>query len=80
MHLSETCDENQPLLITNVETTPSTNLDLTATDTIHQHLQERDLLPEAHLVDGGYVDARALADGESIYGLDLIGPAKPDPS
>ena len=77
-HLTETCDKDQPLLITNVEITPSTSLDLTVTDTIHQHLQERDLLPGAHLVDAGYVDARALAEGESIYGLDLIGPAKLD--
>jgi transposase len=79
-HLTETCDKDQPLLITNVETTPSTDLDLTVTDTIHQHLQERDLLPKEHLVDGGYVDARALADGESVYSLDLIGPAKLDSS
>ncbi len=80
VHVTETCDEDQPLLITNVETTTSASLDLEWTDTIHQHLQEKDLLPKDHLVDAGYVDARALAEGRSIYGLDLIGPTKPDPS
>jgi Transposase DDE domain len=77
VHVTETCDEDQPLLITNVETTTSASLDLEWTDTIHQHLQEKDLLPREHLVDAGYVDARALAKGRSIYGLDLIGPTKP---
>ncbi|MFC2037400.1 transposase [Chloroflexota bacterium] len=77
VHLTEVCDDDQPLLITNVETTTSASLDLEWTDTIHQHLQEKDLLPKEHLVDAGYVDARALAEGESIYGLDLIGPTKP---
>ena len=80
VHLTESCDEDRPLLITNVETTTSASLDLEWTDTIHQHLQERDLLPKEHLVDAGYVDARALAEGTSIYGLDLIGPTKLDPS
>jgi len=78
VHLTETCDEDLPLLITNVETTTSASLDLQWTDTIHQHLQEKDLLPSEHLVDAGYVDARALLEGESKYGLDLVGPTKPD--
>jgi transposase len=80
VHVTETCDVDQPMLITNVETTTSASLDLEWTDTIHQHLQEKELLPKDHLVDAGYVDARALAEGKSIYGLDLIGPTKPDPS
>lgn len=79
VHLTETCDEDRPLLITNVETTTSASLDLQWTDTIHQHLQQKDLLPTEHLVDAGYVDACALAEGESKYGLDLVGPVKLDP-
>jgi transposase len=80
VHVTETCDEDQPLLITNVETTTSASLDLEWTDTIHQHLKDKELLPKDHLVDTGYVDARALAEGRSVYGLDLIGPTKPNPS
>jgi transposase len=79
VHLTETCDEDQPQLITNVETTTSTSPDLEWTDTIHQHLQKKDLLPRQHLMDAGYVDARVLDEGESKYGLDLVGPAKLDP-
>jgi ABC-type glycerol-3-phosphate transport system substrate-binding protein len=80
VHLSETCEEDQPLLITNVETTPSTTQDVSVTETIHEHLEEKDLLPKQHLVDAGYVDARGLAESQSEYGVDLYGPARPDPS
>jgi transposase len=79
-HLTETCEDNQPLLITNVETTPSPTQDVSVTETIHEHLEEKDLLPEQHLVDSGYVDARGLAESQSEYGIDLLGPARPDSS
>jgi transposase len=51
VHLSETCEEDQPLLITRVETTPSTTQDVSVTETIRQHLEGKDLLPEQHVVD-----------------------------
>jgi len=80
VHLSETCEEDQPLLITNVETTPSTTQDVSVTETIHQHLEDKNLLPQQHLVDAGYVDARGLAESQSDYGVDLYGPTRPDTS
>jgi transposase len=80
VHLSETCEEDQPLLITNVETTPGTTQDVSVTETIHEHLEDKDLLPEQHLVDAGYVDARGLAESQSEYGVDLYGPTRPDNS
>jgi transposase len=79
-HLTETCEEDQPLLITNVETTSSTTEDFDVTETIHQHLSEKDLLPAEHLVDSGYIDARVLAESQSEHGVDLVGPARRDPS
>lgn len=79
-HLTETCEQDQPLLITNVETTPSTTPDVSVTETIHQHLQEKDLLPGEHLLDAGYVDARGLAESESEYGVNMVGPTPPDTS
>lgn len=79
-HLTETCEADQPLLITNVETTPSTTPDSKLTEPIHQHLDERGLAPGEHVVDGGYVDAQALADSESEHQIDLIGPAPADTS
>jgi transposase len=37
VHLTETCDNGLPNLITNVETTPSTIVDGEMTNAIHQH-------------------------------------------
>jgi transposase len=54
LHVTETCDADRPLLITNGETTTSVSLELECTDTIHQRLQEKDLLPKEHLVDAGH--------------------------
>jgi len=80
VHLTETCEGNLPSLITNVETTSSATTDVEMTQTIHQHLAEKDLHPKEHLVDAGYVDARILAESQSEYGVDVIGPAPGDQS
>lgn len=80
VHLTETCEEDRPLLITNVETTSGTTEDFDVTETIHQHLDERDLLPAEHLLDAGYVDARVLAESQSEHGVDVVGPVRRDPS
>jgi transposase len=53
VHLTETCDDDLPHVITNVETTNATTADHSMTDVIHGHLAERDLLPSEHLVDSG---------------------------
>ena len=80
VHLTETCEEDQPLLITNVETTLSTIHDFDVTETIHQHLGKRDLLPTEHLLDSGYIDSQVLVNSQNEHGVDLIGPARRDPS
>jgi transposase len=80
VHLTETCEEDRPLLITNVETTPSTLQDFNVTETIHQHLDDKDLLPAEDLVDSGYTDAQVLAESQSEYKVDLLGPVRRDPS
>jgi len=80
VHLTETCEEDKPLIVTNVETTPATTPDSEVTDTIHRHLDEKNLLPGEHIVDAGYVDADELATGESEYGVDLLGPVSKDTS
>src|SRR5258708_39427238 len=38
VHLTETCDDDLPHLVTNVETTEATRTDQTMTDLIHIHL------------------------------------------
>jgi group II intron reverse transcriptase/maturase len=53
---------SHPHLITNVATTAGPTADGAATPVIHAALQARDLLPQAHLVDTGFLDTdRALA-------------------
>jgi transposase len=80
VHLSETCEIDQPLLITNVETAPSTTPDVSMTETIHQHLKEKELLPGEHLIDAGYVDGQGLAESKQTYGVDVVGPVQRDTS
>jgi transposase len=75
VHFSETCDEDAPQLITHVETTRAGINDERALSAIHDGLAEKDLLPDQHLVDAGYVDAANLLDSQQ-YGVDLLGPVR----
>lgn len=78
VHLSETCDEDAPHLITYVETESATTKDHEVTENLHQNLAELELLPDKHLVDAGYIDAQLLVDSKNHYEVDLIGPAPRD--
>jgi len=49
VHLTETCDEDTPNLITDVTTTPATTLDFPVLATIQQNLAERAVLPSEQL-------------------------------
>lgn len=76
VHLSETCDEKSPRLITNVLTTPATTQDVACTDNIHNALYQKQLLPSRHFVDAGYVDADLLVQSSKMYGIELFGPTR----
>ena len=78
VHLSESCDDDQPHLITNVETTLATTTDNAMTDVIQTHLAERGLTPSEHMVDSGYVIADHLVTSQA-QGIDLVGPTAPEP-
>jgi transposase len=80
VHLTETCDEEQPHLITHVETTPATTYDGAVTETIHAALEAKALLPEEHVVDSGYLDAEVLVSAEQRQKVSLIGPVAQDTS
>lgn len=80
IHLTETCDEGQPHLITQVETWPAIEQDNEATAEIQEHLEESKLLPGQHLVDAGYVSAKLILDSQEKHGIDLVGPVHVDPS
>jgi len=74
VHLTETCHEDAPRLITNVELTPAPPADYEMTATIHQHLAEKDQAPSVHLVDSGYLDADLLVESPRDYQIELLGP------
>jgi transposase len=74
VHLSETCDEDQPHLITQVTTTLATTSDFVMGEAIEQDLADRDLLPGSHLVDSGYVVAELLVSGPRKHQIDVVGP------
>jgi transposase len=57
VHVTETCDEDAPRLITHVETTLATTAEGQVTAPIHTALQAQDLLPADHIVDTA-LDAR----------------------
>lgn len=77
-HFSETCDEDFPRLITQVTTTIAPIPDRQALPEIHEILDQRELLPEQHLVDAGYTDAEALVASQTKYQVDLVGPTAKD--
>ena len=79
-HLTETCDDDTPHLIVNVETTAATVPDHVMTNTIHRHLAQRDLLPSTHLLDAGYVDAGNLTTAHQDFGIDVVAPVTQDAS
>jgi transposase len=72
-HLSETCDEGYPDLITQVLTTLSTTPDYVMGPPIQQELAGRDLLPGQHLLDAGYVDAELLVTAQSRHQIEVVG-------
>lgn len=78
VHLTETCDDDRPHLITHVETTPAPLADDATVPRIHEALAQRDALPGVHLVDTGYVDAEELVNSQQDYEVDLFGPTRED--
>jgi transposase len=78
VHVTETCDDDGPHLITHVETTAGPADDGAATPRIHQSLKDRDLLPSVHLVDTGFLDAELLVTSRDEYGVELLGPVRGD--
>ena len=73
VHLTETCDEQSLNLITHVQTTPATTNDVVILPDIHQALARKDLLPDEHYVDAGYMSAVDLAQAELEYDVNLMG-------
>jgi len=79
-HLTETCDEDTPSLITDVQTTVATTADVTMLPPVQETLAWKDLLPVEHIVDSGYVDAAQVVTSPDTHGVDVVGPAPGDQS
>jgi len=73
VHVTETCDPEQPRLITQVVTTAATTPDSTMGPTLQQELTARDLLPSIHLLDAGYVDADLIVTARQKHQVDVVG-------
>jgi transposase len=79
-HLTETCDDDRPHLITHVESTPGATTDIEVTASVQAALAHKDLLPSEHLVDTGYLAGKLLVSSQADYGVDLVGPVPSDSS
>ncbi|MEE8142695.1 MAG: IS1182 family transposase, partial [Planctomycetota bacterium] len=77
VHVSETCEEEAPHLLTHVHTTAASVHEAKCTDAIHQGLSDKDLAPGNHLVDAAYVDAELLVTSRQDHGITLRGPTRP---
>jgi transposase len=80
VHVTETCDDDAPSIITHVETTIAPQPDVKTTESIHDALSAKGQTPEEHLMDGGYVDAGNLVSSEIDHGVEVIGPVCEDTS
>ncbi|MFD7669290.1 transposase, partial [Streptomyces sp. NPDC059788] len=74
VHLTESCDDGAPRLLTDVTTTPATVSDDHIVKTVHARLAGRAALPGEHWADAGYVNAAALTEARRDHGVDLHGP------
>ena len=77
VHVSETCEEETPHLLTHVHTTDASVHESKCTDDIHQGLSDKDLAPGEHFVDAAYVSAELLVTSEQDQGITLRGPTMP---
>lgn len=80
VHLTETCDDDTPNLITDVTTTPATTSDVSALPTIQDQLDARQVTPGEHIVDSGYMSADHLLTSRADHQIDLLGPVADDHS
>src|SRR5215218_9640264 len=74
VHLTETCDDDRPRLVTDVGTTVAPAADVDHLGPIQERLAGRQLLPSEHVVDTGYIRTGNLVASQREHQIDLIGP------
>ena len=77
VHLTESCDQESPHLITNVITTAAFLPDTEVNFKIHEDLKEKGLSPGIHLVDAGYPENAWVLKSQK-EGIRVVGPARPN--
>lgn len=77
VHLTETCDDDAPHLVTHARTTPAAQGDIEAMVPIHTALAAKQLQPGEHFVDTGYVSTDLMLTQPKKTGIEVIGPIRP---
>ena len=78
VHLTETCDDDQPHLITHVQTTTAPETDNRIIKPLYQALDQTQRLPGEHLLDMGYASTDLLLHSRKAYGVEQVCPMRPD--
>ena len=78
VHLTETYGDDQPNVITHVETTHAAVSDNAVTETIHASRSAHHLLPEKHVADTEYVNSTVFVSSKTTYKIERIGPTRGD--
>ena len=79
-HVTGTCADDGPNVITDVATMPATSADTAAVAGIHARLERRGLLPADHLVDGGYTSLAHMERAGREHRVTLTGPLPGNPT
>src|SRR5690349_2673447 len=79
-HVTETCSEDGPNVITDVATMPATSAGTLALAGIHARLEHRGLLPAEHLADGGYTSLVHMERAGREHQVTLTGPLPGNPT
>ena len=77
LHLTETATEDAPQLITDIEVGAAAAYDCHCLDPIQERLQARNLLPDTHLADAGYVNGPTMHRSRKRR-VELLGPVPAD--
>jgi hypothetical protein len=75
VHLTQTCDEDMPDVIADVQTTPAPRSDYDLLPTIQTALATRELLPAEQLVDTGYVSAEHIVISQREHQVTVLAPS-----
>ena len=79
VHVTETCEDEQPHVITHVQTTYAPVADVAMLPTIDEALCVSGVSPAKHYVDAGYMEVNLLLAEQQTTGIALVGPGRPDP-